>query len=179
MLILGIETSCDETAAAVVRDGKTILSNIVVSSLREHAQYGGIIPEIASRRQMECIQAVVREALEKAKTSLDHIDAIAVTISPGLMGSLLVGISFAKSLAYRLKTPLVGVNHLEAHLAANFIGTQIPDKYIGLLVSGGHSIISYQEKDYQKAVKYCDQAVGLGYAPEEGYLNALKPFRGK
>lgn len=121
MNILGIETSCDETAASVVQDGCFVLSNIITSSLKEHAKYGGIIPEIASRRQLECINPVVDTALKKAGLTLKEIDAIAVTQSPGLIGSLLVGTSFARSLAFAIQKPLIPVNHIEAHLYANFL----------------------------------------------------------
>lgn len=146
MNVLGIETSCDETAAAVVHNAVEVRSNAVASSLKEHAQFGGIIPEIASRRQMELIQAVVHSALEKARTGFDDIDAIAVTRSPGLIGSLLVGLSFARGLARALHKPLIEVDHIKAHLYANFL--RLPDQprdpypalpAIGLVVSGGHT----------------------------------------
>ncbi len=143
---LGIETSCDETSAAVVINGVDVLSNVVVSSLKEHAQFGGIIPEIASRRQMESIHAVVQLALNKAEVGLDDIDLIAVTRSPGLIGSLLVGLCFARGLARAVNKPLVEVDHIKAHLYANFLRSpdQSRDPYpklpaIGLVVSGGHS----------------------------------------
>lgn len=150
MLVLGIETSCDETAASVVEDGRTILSNIVASSLKEHSKYGGVIPEIASRRQMELINAVVQTSLEKAGADLEHIGAVAVTRSPGLIGSLLVGISYARALSYAAKKPLVEVDHIKAHLYANFLQfkggeikgpPQLPA--IGLIVSGGHSSLYF------------------------------------
>lgn len=152
MNILGIETSCDETAAAVVRDGQKILSTIVLSSLREHSRYGGIIPEIASRRQIELISLVVKEALLKARIKLPDISAVAVTAKPGLIGSLLVGTSFAKSLSFALKKPLIEVDHIHAHLYANFLivndqtknfATQQSLPAIGLVVSGGHTGIFY------------------------------------
>lgn len=146
MKILGIETSCDETAAAVVQDGRVILSNTVVSSLKEHATYGGIIPEIASRRQMECLPTMIVQALTDAHSSLSEVDAIAVTRSPGLIGSLLVGLSFARALSYQSGKPLVEIDHVKAHLYANFLH-QIDDTEwreprlpaIGLVVSGGHT----------------------------------------
>lgn len=150
MNILGIETSCDETGAAVVQNGIFLRSNIVASSLNEHKKYGGIIPEIASRRQMEVIRFVVDEALEKAGVPLDDIDAVAVTVKPGLIGSLLVGISFARSLSYAAKKPLVEVDHIKAHLYANFLveptnKSKTPPKLpaVGLVVSGGHSSLFY------------------------------------
>lgn len=145
MLILGIETSCDETACAVVKDGQLILSNIVATSLKEHSKFGGIIPEIASRRQLELIGAVVQTSLQRANITLNDIDKIAVTTSPGLIGSLLVGISYARALSFAAKKPLVEVDHIKAHLYANFLSTpdcaqNIPElPAIGLIVSGGHS----------------------------------------
>ncbi|MCK5214671.1 MAG: tRNA (adenosine(37)-N6)-threonylcarbamoyltransferase complex transferase subunit TsaD [Candidatus Omnitrophica bacterium] len=148
MNILGIETSCDETSAAVVKGGKVILSNIVASSLEDHKKYGGIIPEIASRRQMESINAVVNTSLKKSAVSMDKIHGIAVTGTPGLIGSLLVGLSFARALSFALKKPLIEMDHITAHLYANFLKdasskkTMLPPPKlpaIGLVVSGGHS----------------------------------------
>lgn len=149
MNILGIETSCDETAAAVVKNGKNVLSNIVVSSIKEHARYGGIIPEIASRRQLECITAICEQALSKAKVRLADIDAIAVTSQPGLIGSLLVGISFARALSFSISKPLIAVDHIKAHAYANFLkfpnaktnGRSPILPAIALIVSGGHTIL--------------------------------------
>ncbi len=153
MHILGIETSCDETAAAVVKNGRDILSNVVASSLKEHKKYGGIIPEIASRRQMELITLVVKEALSKAGMDLKDIRAVAVTRSPGLIGSLLVGTCFARSLAYALRRPLIEVDHIKAHLHANFLKDTGKDTSqprnrpklpaAGLVVSGGHTSLFY------------------------------------
>jgi N6-L-threonylcarbamoyladenine synthase len=147
MNILGIETTCDETASAVVRDGCEIISNVVVSSLKEHAEYGGIIPEIASRRQMECLSSVVNEALVRARLRINEIDGIAVSRAPGLVGSLLVGLSFARAMSYRRSIPLVEINHVQAHLYANFLRevgcSEVWRKpslpAIGLVVSGGHT----------------------------------------
>ncbi|MBL8012620.1 MAG: tRNA (adenosine(37)-N6)-threonylcarbamoyltransferase complex transferase subunit TsaD [Candidatus Omnitrophica bacterium] len=153
---MGIETSCDETGAAVVNNGWLVRSNIVASSLKDHQQYGGIIPEIASRRQLELIHYVVCEALDKSKLSLQDVDCIAVTRKPGLIGSLLVGISFARALSYSLGKPLVDVDHIKAHIYANFLRfesekhvplPQLPA--IGLVVSGGHSSL-YHVKDYNR-----------------------------
>lgn len=158
MLILGIETSCDETSAAIVEDGRSVYSNVVVSSLKEHQQYGGIIPEIASRRQLECITPVVDEALAKANVSFDDIDAIAVTQEPGLIGSLLVGISFAEGLAVSLNKPLIRVNHIHAHLYASALKDHdaldlehpLPNlPAIGLVVSGGHSSLFRVTQNWQ------------------------------
>lgn len=144
MLILGIETSCDETSASVVKDGKTIVSNIIISQDEIHAPFGGIVPELASRKQLESIGLVAKEALDKANIPLKKIDAIAVTYGPGLAGSLLIGVEFAKALSYSLSIPLVGVNHIEAHLYANFLeGYKINFPYIGLIISGGHTSLFY------------------------------------
>src|SRR3989338_2704456 len=118
---LGHETSCDEPSASVVKDGRDIFSNVISSSLKDHQKYGGIIPEIASRRQLELIHAVVPQAIQEAQLKLEEIDAVAVTKSPGLIGSLLVGVSFARALAFALKKPLIEVDHIKAHLYANFL----------------------------------------------------------
>jgi len=151
MNILGIETSCDETAAAVVSDGVKVHSNCVASSLKDHQHFGGIIPEIASRRQIEFIHGVVTESLLKAKMTLKDIDAIAVTRAPGLIGSLLVGLMFARGLARATGKPLVEIDHIKAHLYANYLQfskeppacSQKCLPAIGLVVSGGHSSLFY------------------------------------
>lgn len=164
MLTLGIETSCDETSCAVLEGRDKIRSNIVSSSLFRHKPFGGVVPEIASRHCLEQIDSVFQEALDEAKIKAQDIDLLAVTEGPGLVGSLLVGLAFAKSLAYELKAPLVGVNHLEAHLAANFIGAKEPKKFIGLLVSGGHTSLSYHERGRAKILgATVDDAVGEAY----------------
>lgn len=145
MRILGIETSCDETAAAVVQGGKVVLSNVVVSSLSEHQKFGGIIPELASRRQLDFINDVVAKSLTDAHLKLSDIDAVAVTITPGLLGSLLVGTCFARALSFSTHKPLMEVDHIQAHLYANFLidssGNKKPPALpaIGLVVSGGHT----------------------------------------
>ncbi|MCR5207004.1 MAG: tRNA (adenosine(37)-N6)-threonylcarbamoyltransferase complex transferase subunit TsaD, partial [Eubacterium sp.] len=141
MKILGIESSCDETAAAVVGDGRKVLSNIIATSLEEHKLYGGVVPEIASRRHAECISGVVEEALSAAGCSADDIDAVAVTYSPGLIGSLLVGVNFAKGLALALNKPLVPVHHLRGHIASNYLTSDVEPPFLCLVVSGGHSHI--------------------------------------
>jgi N6-L-threonylcarbamoyladenine synthase len=144
MLVLGIETSCDETAAAVVKDGRKVLSNIVASSIKLHQKYGGIIPEIASRSHIESIGFVVKEALIKSRKSLEDIESVAVTANPGLIGSLLVGISFARALSFALDRPLKEIDHVKAHLYANFLNGEVPRfPAVGLVVSGGHSNIYY------------------------------------
>jgi N6-L-threonylcarbamoyladenine synthase len=144
MNILGIETSCDETAAAVVKDGNSILATVVSSQVQVHHRYGGVVPELASRKHIEAIVPVVDEALTEACLALADIDAIAVTRGPGLVGALLVGFSFAKSLAYALRIPWVGVNHLEGHIHSVFLEQDPPAfPFIALLVSGGHTSIYY------------------------------------
>ena len=142
MRILAIESSCDETAASVVEDGVKVLSNIVASQIEEHKLYGGVVPEIASRRHTENICGVVKEALEVAQCSMDDIDAVAVTYAPGLIGALLVGVSYAKGLAYASNKPLVPVHHIAGHIAANYIShPELKPPYLCLVVSGGHSHI--------------------------------------
>jgi N6-L-threonylcarbamoyladenine synthase len=140
MRVLAIETSCDDTGAAVVLDGRKILSNIVSSQISVHQKYGGVVPELASRRHIESIIPIVHEALETARMPLRDIDGIAVTHGPGLVGSLLVGLSFAKSMAFATGIPFVGVNHIEGHLSAIFLEENAPSfPFIGLVVSGGHT----------------------------------------
>ncbi len=142
MKILGIESSCDETAAAVVEDGRRVLSNVIASQVEEHKIYGGVVPEIASRRHTEAICTVVQKALEDANCTLDEIDAVAVTYAPGLIGALLVGVNYAKGLCYSAKKPLVPVHHLRGHIAANYISDEnIKPPFMALVVSGGHSHI--------------------------------------
>jgi len=140
MIVLGIESSCDETAAAVVKDGNKILSNVVASQVDFHKKYGGVVPEIASRKHVESIVPVINEALGEAEVTLDEIEGIAVTKGPGLVGSLLIGISVAKSIAYVKNIPLVGINHLEGHLnTISLEKTDLDFPFIGLVVSGGHT----------------------------------------
>lgn len=162
MKILGIESSCDETAAAVVEDGRKVLSNVIATSLEEHKLYGGVVPEIASRRHAESISGVVKEALEKADCTLDDIDAIAVTYAPGLIGALLVGVNFAKGLALAANKPLVPVHHIRGHIASNYISSNVEPPFLCLIVSGGHSHIvavnSYT--DFEIIGKTRDDAAG-------------------
>jgi N6-L-threonylcarbamoyladenine synthase len=144
MIILGIETSCDETAAAVVKDGTSILATVVSSQIQVHRRYGGVVPELASRKHIEAIVPVVDETLTEARLPLSGIEAIAVTRGPGLVGALLVGFSFAKSLAYALGIPWVGVNHLAGHINSVFLEPDPPSfPFVALLVSGGHTSIYY------------------------------------
>ena len=140
VLILGIESSCDETAAAVIRNGREVLSNIIASQIELHKLYGGVVPEIASRKHIEKINQVIEEALEEADCTLDDLDAIAVTYGPGLVGALLVGVAEAKAICFAKNIPLVGVHHIEGHVSANYI--EHPDlepPFLCLIVSGGHT----------------------------------------
>lgn len=144
MVILGIESSCDETAASVVENGRHIMSNVVASQMAVHGPFGGVVPELASRKHVEAIISAIERALWESGLSWDDIDAIAVTRGPGLIGSLLVGISAAKALSYALGKPLIGVNHLEAHIQAAFIEDDPPDEpSVCLVVSGGHTALYY------------------------------------
>lgn len=150
MKILGIESSCDETAAAVVEDGRKVLSSVVATQVMEHRQYGGVVPEIASRRHAENIVPVVRKSLSDCNLTLDDIDAIAVTYAPGLIGALLVGVNFAKGLSLASGKPLVPTHHLRSHIASNYISNQeLKSPFLCLVVSGGHSHIVMVE-DYTK-----------------------------
>ena len=149
MYVLGIETSCDETSAAVVADGRRVLSGVVSSSLAFHQKYGGVIPEIASRKQLETITQVVDDALAQAGTTLGKIGLISVTQGPGLLGSLLVGISFAKALSLAKGLPLIGLDHLHSHLYAGFLNRNVRLPFVGLIVSGGHTSL-YLIKDFDR-----------------------------
>lgn len=150
MKILAIESSCDETACAVVEDGVKVLSNIVATQIDEHKLYGGVVPEIASRRHCENISAVVNAALEQSECTMNDIDVVAVTYAPGLIGALLVGISYAKGLAMAANKPLIAVHHIAGHIAANYIShPELKPPYLCLVVSGGHSHI-VEVKDYTK-----------------------------
>ena len=166
MLILGIETSCDETAAAVVEDGRVVLSNVIASQIDIHAAYGGVVPEVAARSHIEVILPVIHEALEKAGTTWDDIDGIAVTAGPGLLGSLLVGTLTARTLALTHKKPLFAVNHVVAHSFANFLIGQEPEfPMLALSVSGGHSHLLYFESplEYKLLGATRDDAAGEAF----------------
>ena len=142
MDILAIESSCDETAAAVIRDGREIISSVVATQIEEHKLYGGVVPEIASRRHCESICGVVKEALAQAHTTARDVDAIAVTYAPGLIGALLVGVNYAKGLAFATGKPLIPVHHIRGHIAANYLAyPQLEPPYLCLVASGGHSHI--------------------------------------
>ncbi len=188
-VILGIESSCDETAAAVVRDGRQILSSVVASQLETHAKYGGVVPELASREHLRAIVPVVRQALEQAETKLDELSAVAVTAGPGLVGSLLVGVTYAKALCFARGLPLIAVNHVEGHIHSVLIeypGVQFPA--LALVVSGGHThLFEVREPgEYRLLGKTRDDAAGeaydkvaklLGYGyPGGPIIDKLAPF---
>ena len=163
MLTLGIETSCDETSAAVLADGHDVLANIISSQHRIHAAYGGVVPELACRSHTENIRPVVEAALQQAGVTLRDIDLIGVTQGPGLVGALLIGLSFAKSLAYGLGKPLVGVHHLDGHVSAIYLGAEpVPFPFVALVVSGGHSDLYYcpQRGRYDVLGRTRDDAAG-------------------
>ena len=184
MNILGLETSCDETAASLVKNGKRILSNIVVTSLNEHKPYGGVLPELASRRQIEYINAVVKKSLSCAHLNLRDIDAVAVASSPGLIGSLLVGISFGRALSFALNKPFIHVDHIKSHIYANFLtplknplNTQPKLPAVGLVVSGGHTSL-YRIKnftDFKLLGQTQDDAAGEAFDKVAKILNLEYP----
>ena len=166
MLVLGIETSCDETAAAVVRDGNTILSSIISSQIELHRPFGGVVPELASREHLAKIESIVQEALDKAHIAIDDINAIAVTNGPGLVGALLVGVCYAKALAYGLGIPLIGVNHIEGHFySVTFENPPIEYPALALIVSGGHTNLFFvpEEGKYKLVSRTRDDAAGEAF----------------
>lgn len=166
VLILGIETSCDETSAAVVMDGREILSNVVSSQVEFHRPYGGVVPEVASRKHLELINPVIDEALRQAGVTFADLGAVAVTIGPGLIGALLVGLATAKAIAYVLNVPLVGVNHLEAHIRGGLLEADgLKPPIVAVLVSGGHTILALMDKDYGFTVlgQTLDDAAGEAF----------------
>lgn len=166
MLVLGIESSCDETAAAVVRDGREILSSIISSQIEKHRPFGGVVPELASREHLEKIEPVVGRALEKSGVTLQQLDAIAVTQGPGLIGSLLVGVCYAKALAYGLDKPIIGVNHIEGHVySVVFENPPIEYPALALVVSGGHTnlFLVPEEGKYKVVSRTRDDAAGEAF----------------
>ena len=196
IVILAIESSCDETACAVVRNGREVLSNIISTQVPLHTLYGGVVPEIASRKHIERISFVVEEALKESGMALNEMDAIAVTRGPGLVGALLVGVSFAKALSYGASIPLVGVHHIEGHISANYIEyTELEPPFMCLVVSGGHTnlvnVSSYSDIEILgrtrddaagEAFDKIGRAIGLGYpggpkieaAAKEGNAHAVE-----
>ncbi|RME66514.1 MAG: tRNA (adenosine(37)-N6)-threonylcarbamoyltransferase complex transferase subunit TsaD [Nitrospirae bacterium] len=166
MLVLGIDTSCDDTGVSVIEDGTKVLSNVVSSQVSIHSKYGGVVPELASRRHIEMIIPVTKKALNDANLRIEEIDLIAVTYGPGLVGSLLVGLCFSKALAYVKGKPLVGVNHLEGHIYASFLGGTTPEyPFLCLIVSGGHTTLVKVNGpgEYQTLGKTRDDAAGEAY----------------
>ncbi len=166
MLILGIESSCDETAAAIVRDGKEILSSVISSQIEIHRPFGGVVPEIAAREHLEKISPIVKESLKEANVALEDIDAVAVTQGPGLVGSLLVGVCYAKSLAYGLDIPFIGVNHIEGHVfSVIFENPPIEFPAFALIVSGGHTNLFYvpEAGKYKVISRTRDDAAGEAF----------------
>lgn len=182
MLILAIETSCDETSAAVVRDGSEVLSNIISSQIDFHRKYGGIVPEVAARKHVEVISPIIQEALDASGVGFKELDAVAVTYGPGLIGSLIVGLSAAKAIAWAIGKPLIGVNHLEGHIYANFLvsSPQSPVPafpFICLLVSGGHTMIIKVNGhgQYETLGRTRDDAAGEAYDKVARFLNLGYP----
>ncbi len=166
MLTLAIETSCDETSCAVIRDGREVLSNIISSQIEIHKRFGGVVPEIASRKHIEIINNIVQEAIDKAEVEFEDIDLIGVTKGPGLVGALLIGLSTAKALAYALDKPIVGVNHMEGHICANYIEHKdLKPPFTCLIVSGGHSYLIYVKgyTDYELIGRTRDDAAGEAF----------------
>jgi N6-L-threonylcarbamoyladenine synthase len=166
MLVLGIETSCDETAAAVVRDGREIVSSVIASQIKTHARFGGVVPELASREHLDKIVPIVAEAFARAGVTQDEIDGIAVTIGPGLVGSLLVGVSYAKAMAFALNKPLVGVNHIEGHIySVCFENPPVKHPALALIVSGGHTNLFYVPRpgQYKVVGRTRDDAAGEAF----------------
>lgn len=197
ILILGIESSCDETSVSIVKNGREVLSNVINSQIDIHEKFGGVVPEIASRNHVEAISSVMNKALEEANVTLEQIDAIACTYGPGLVGALLVGVSYAKALAYATKKPLVPVNHIKGHIAANYIThKQLTPPFLCLIISGGHthlvsiedyhtfSILGKTKDDaIGEAFDKVARVIGLGYPggpkidklAKEGQTNILLP----
>src|SRR2546421_4790913 len=172
MLVLGIETSCDETAAAIVRDGREILSNVIYSQIKTHTPYGGVVPELASREHLQKIRPIVDKALSDAGVTLDNVDAIAATAGPGLIGSLLVGLTYAKALAFSKNKPLVAVNHIEGHIySVCFEHPDVAFPALALVVSGGHTNLFWVESEtgdfrnlkYKLVGRTRDDAAGEAY----------------
>ena len=166
ILILAIESSCDETSCAIVKNGREVLSNVINSQIKIHERFGGVVPEIASRSHIEVISQVVKQALEEASVTFNEIDAIACTYGPGLVGALLVGVSYAKALSFALNKPLIGTNHIEGHIAANYIThSDLKPPFLCLVISGGHTHLIYI-KDYNEFEilgKTRDDAIGEAF----------------
>ena len=163
---LGIESTCDETSVAIVKNGREIMSNVVNSQIKIHTEYGGVVPEIASRCHIEVINGVTKEALKQAGLDFNDIDAIACTYGPGLVGALLVGISYAKGLSYSLKRPLIGVNHIQGHIAANYLcHKDLEPPFLCLIISGGHTHLVHIKNytEFEILGKTRDDAIGEAF----------------
>lgn len=166
LLVLGIESSCDETSCAIVKNGREVLSNVINSQIKIHEKFGGVVPEIASRSHVEVISRVVKEALEEAKITFDDVDVVACTYGPGLVGTLLVGVSYAKALSYAINKPLVGTNHIEGHIAANYIThPDLKPPFLCLVISGGHTHLVHIKnyKEFEILGKTRDDAIGEAF----------------
>ena len=166
LLVLGIESSCDETSCAIVKNGREVLSNVINSQIKIHEKFGGVVPEIASRSHVEVISIVVKEALEEAKITFDDVDVVACTYGPGLVGALLVGVSYAKALSYAINKPLVGTNHIEGHIAANYIThPDLKPPFLCLVISGGHTHLVHIKnyKEFEILGKTRDDAIGEAF----------------
>jgi N6-L-threonylcarbamoyladenine synthase len=166
IITIGIESSCDETSAAIVLNGREVLSNIISSQIDIHKKFGGVVPEVASRKHVEVISNVIKEAVEEAKIELKDIDVVAATFGPGLVGALLVGLSAAKGLALSLNVPFVGVNHIEGHICANYIAHKdLKPPFMCLVVSGGHTHLVHVKDygEYEILGKTRDDAAGEAY----------------
>lgn len=163
--ILAIETSCDETSASVVRDGRQILSNAISSQIALHEKFGGVVPEVASRKHVEKMNPIILEALETAGVTMEEIDAVAVTYGPGLIGALLVGLAEAKAIAFALDVPLIGVHHIEGHISANYIEHDLEPPFLCMVVSGGHThLVEVKDYgDYEIVGRTRDDAIGEAY----------------
>jgi len=178
MLTLAIESSCDETSCAVIKDGRDILSNIISSQIEIHKEYGGVVPEIASRKHIENINQIIQEALDEANLGFKDMDIVGVTRGPGLVGALLIGISSAKAIAYALDKPLIGVNHIEGHVCANYIEHKdLEPPFICLIVSGGHSYLVHVKDyvDYELVGQTRDDAAGEAFDKVARALNLPYP----
>ncbi|WP_273854122.1 tRNA (adenosine(37)-N6)-threonylcarbamoyltransferase complex transferase subunit TsaD [Guptibacillus spartinae] len=164
-LILGIETSCDETAVAIVKDGKEVLANVVASQIESHKRFGGVVPEIASRHHVEQMTLILQEALDEANVTMDEIDGIAVTEGPGLVGALLIGVNTAKALAFAHQKPLIGTHHIAGHIYANQLVTELTYPLLALVVSGGHTELVYMpsEGEFEVIGETRDDAAGEAY----------------
>ncbi len=166
IITLGIESSCDETSVAVVKNGREVLSNVIDSQIKIHEQYGGVVPEIASRNHVEAISRVTHRALEEANIKFEDIDHIACTYGPGLVGALLVGVSYAKALSYTLNIPLIGTNHIQGHIAANYITHKdLEPPFLCMIISGGHTHLVYIKNyiEFEILGKTRDDAIGEAF----------------